>query len=719
MKIILIFIFFLLINLFGYIFSKRILKENKLIYLIPYSLCFGSSLYVTILHLFSLAFGVPKATYLTLSLILILSLFIIFKYKCNNSLELGLSKRKFFFIFSFSLLFGVLSLAYLLKFNTYDPGVYQIIGLLSKGDNYPNSNPYGHGTIHIYHNGVSLFASSLKVFSHLETIDSLYPVQTIFIFICPFIIFLLIYSFTKKFSQAILASIIGCFCATLKSLQLFTFFQEYTLNQLVNDFRNFLFWMADSGFVSPTQKAIMSPNSSVAIPLSVFLFYLCTKETIPNKKYFLPILFTSAFLFFSYEAYWLPVFASACMYQAFLIIKNKFNYKQILSSFLLVLLIAMSPLIVGGVIQDKNKNISNYISIDVKTYTYSFGGTLQLVYPPEWFEDNKNIVFSEVNDNIFYKVPIFSKYTFHEFGLPLIILPIIMLWLILSRNTQLFFFLLSGIFSFLIPFLITYNLMEIETHRFLIYSRFVFSILFGAFLGFIFFIKLPRIIYTLPYRIAIILLTIALVIPGIHWMIPLVLPNYEYRSTMLSEADKKALSWLDKNTKSDDIGIGPWDVPFKCFELISLAGVYGAGVYTQNIAQEETRKTALSTLNPCLLKELNVRWIYLNEKLFSMIPKDILKQLEQEGLLTKRFNYKNNEKFRIIYEFKPPHENRHCTNNYVWSIGRIIKGRFIALKPESQTTFLNKTSALNKLKEITSSLDKKEVMWYGIEAIRT
>lgn len=751
-------IFFFLILGLGYTFAKSILKENKLIYLIPFSVCFGSSFFVTILHLFSFLFAVPKATYISLIFILILSLFILYKHKSSQQLELGLPKIKFLLLLSFSLLLGFLSLAYLLKFSTYDPGVYQIIGLMSKLDYYPSQNPYGADTPNIYHNGVILLASALKTFTKLETFDSLTPIQALFIFIFPMGIFSLLFSITRNFKQAIFGTIISCFCASLKSLELFTFFVPDILNKLINDFRHTLFWMADSGFVNPTQKALISPNSSVALPLSVFLFYLCLKETSIDKKLYLPIFFTSAYLFSCYEAYWLPVVMAFFVYQAILTVQNTLNKKQLFALLILVCLITGGPILSSGVFLNKNENISKLLYIDVKPYALSFGGTMQFVYPPTWFKNKSNFILSEANNNILYKVPIFSKYMFHEFGLPLVILPFIILWLLITKNLRLMVFLLAGIISFTIPFLVTYYLMEVETHRFFIYSRFIFSALFGVFLGFLINIKLPSSInISLPlfknikftpqkniqlfslidnilYRTFLILLIVTLVLPGILWLVPIYLPHYEYRAVKLHNADKKALSWLSKNSKSGDRGIGPWDIPFKYFELISLAGIYGTGVYRQHIAQEETRRTALTTLNPCLLEELKTKWIYLNKNLdehahavipqditdlYSLVPKDVLKKLVKEKLLILRYKYKSNEELRLIYEFIPPKDNLYCKNkNYTWSIGHLTKGKFNTLQSKSQTTFLNKTSALNKLKEITSSLDKKEVMWYGVEAIK-
>lgn len=730
-KYIYIFIFFTIITGFGYIFARNILKEKNLINLIPFSVYLGSSLFVTLLHTLSLIFGVKISTFLSLFLSLALAILILFKYKANETIELGLPKIQFFLLILFSFSFGILFLAYLTKFSTYDLGLYQLIGLIT-GQGYPFSNPFGPDSAYVYHNGVALFASGLTIFSKLEALEGLTPIQSLFIFILPITIFVLIYSITKNFLQSMLGVLIGSFCANLRALSLFTIFLPETFSSFVSDPHKTMFWMADSGFVSPTQKALISPNSSVALPLSVFLFYLCTRGKLIDKKYYLPILLISAFLFSAYEAYWFPVTLAIFMFHVVLVLKSKWDKRQIIASTVLIALFLVTPFSAGGVFKNKNENITKLVSLDIKPYAVSLAGTIHYVYPPEWRKRNK--IICNANGNEFYKIPILSRYFFEEFGLPLLALPFIILWLIRTKNLNLLSFLTAGITSFAIPFLITYNLIEIETHRFLIYARFIFSILFGVFLGYLLNINFQSLITNILSRTFLFLLITTLVLPGISWILPKFKSEAEYRAVKVHKADKKALSWLSKNAKNGDRGIGPWDIPFKSFELISIGGVYGTGAYIQNLANEETRATALKTLNPCLLKELKVRWLYLNKNLdnyahatiaqditnlLDLVPKATLNQLTKEKILTLRFKYKDNEELRLIYEFIPTKNKTYCKNkNYAWSIGRLQYGKFTPIKSKHNATFTGKKVALTKLEELRKSLNKKEAVLYGVEAIK-
>lgn len=730
-KYLLITIFFLIISSFGYIFARRVLNENKLIYIIPISICFGSSFFVILLHLFSCLFGVPKATYICLITIIVLTLLTLIKWKHQKSLELGLPKNLFFILSLFSSLFGLLYLVWLKNFDTYDPGLYQLIGLMTKLDTYPPKNQFGPEIYLVYHNGVALFASALKIFSRIETLETLPFIQTFFIFTFPVALSALAFSITGSFIQAILASIIGSFCANLKSLELFTLILPTNLHKFISKLDYNLFWMADSSFVSPTQKALLSPNLSVALPLSTFLFFLCTKEKLINNKYLIAILFVSSYLYFCYESFWLPTVAGIFLYNIALMIKGKWIKEQIIRSLFVILILAISPILVGGVFQNKNENITKLVTLDIKHYTFSFSKILDPTNPTLNKDDE---IICNANGNTFYKIPILSRHFFIEFGLPLTLLPLIFWWfLIKKKNLMILSFLFGGLVAFIIPFLITYTILEIETHRFLIYSRFVFSILFGAFIGGLLEISFSSFFINLFYRLMLSILIISLVIPGIYWLLP-IKHSFEYRATVLPTADKKAINWLSKNTKSGDIGIGPLDIPFKCFELISIGGVYGSGVHIQNIAQEETRTTALTTLNPCLLSELNIKWLYLNKNLdnykhslipqdiknlLSIVPKDTLNKYIKEKLLIERFKYEDKSELRLIYEVNPKLIKNFCKNkNYIWTIGRLQQGNFIPIKSNFKTTFETKQIALKALQKFKKSLNPKEAIWYGVEAIR-
>ena len=140
-KCLLLSIFFLIIIGFGYTYSRKILKENKLIYLIPYSVCIGSSFFITCLHVVSLITQPSVATYISLVIIFAISLFILVRTKTHNNVGLGIPKIQFISLVIFSILLGTLTFWHLTIFSTYDP-LYQCVGTITKQNIYPPYHPY-------------------------------------------------------------------------------------------------------------------------------------------------------------------------------------------------------------------------------------------------------------------------------------------------------------------------------------------------------------------------------------------------------------------------------------------------------------------------------------------------------------------------------------------------------------------------------------------------
>lgn len=714
-KYLLLLIFFSLIISFGYIFSRRVLKENKIIYLIPLSVCFGSSFFVILLHLISLIIGVNIATYISLIAMTFITLLIAFKYKARSPLDYELPKKQFFLLFLFSLFLGLLSAWHLISFGTYDP-LYQCIGPITKQSVYPPPHSYNPETQFAYHYGVILYGSALNIFSNIEVWNCLIPIQILFIFITPIVIFYLIFNLTKNFLQSMLGSIIGCFCANLTFFKIFSLFQKTDFSEFIANLHSKLVLMNESGFAVSTSKAFISPNISVALPLSIILFSLCTKEQAINKNLWFIIFFISTFLYFTYEAFWFPVMASVLLYFLVELLFSR-NLKQLIKVGLLILTISLTPLLVGGVFTHSKENITNLIYFDPKSYIFSWVGILNEIYNPEWL--SKHQIISNGDGAMFYKVPLLSKYFFIELGLPLILLPFSILWLILKiKNKSLIFFLISGIISFFIPFFISYIPREVEPLRFFIYARFVFSIVLGIFLGYLLGMKLPTFLKVV-YKIGIGILIVALVIPGIIWFIPKKISENDYRYTHIPYPDKLALKWLSKKVKPQDRGFGPTNVPHQNFELITAAGVYGISLFPNHWVEKNTRNTILETLNPCLLEELKVKWIYLNNYLLSTINEDMLEKLVKEGLLTLHYKQKYKNEIRLIYEFKISKKSKYCKGkNYAWVIGELKQGTFIPFTSPA-VVFPNKDSALKYLNKQKHNIRSAKSYWYRVEAVKT
>lgn len=708
-------ILFIVITCFGFAFIQKVIKENNIVYIIPLSIGTGFAYYTILTHLCALIFDLKNSVVISLITLVLCTLMILLKYKNHNKLIIEPGIKEFVALLIFSIFLALMSLFYLLYFNTYDP-TYQHAAVIAKQTAYPPMNPYNPEAPLVYHYGVILLGAVLQILTNISPWNCYIPIQTIFIFTTPLAIFALLFFCTKNFTQSILGTIIGCFCSNLMSLSLLT---STGLIEAMYNIHQKLSFMNESGFAVATSKALMSPNTSVAIPLSITTILALIKYREAKRLFVLvPLL---ALIFFSYEGFWLPVIFIVCSIEIISAFKNKekYNYLKIIAT-LFILIVLPLVLTGGGILGHKDSNTANLVYFDLKPYIYSWSGQLNQFYSYEWFKNHE--IVSHRDGLRFYKIPFFSKYFFMELGLPIILLPLILIWLFKKKNVVLILLATSGLISLSLPFFISYIPREIETIRFLTYAKIIFAILLGIFIGYLLNIKLKPILNILVKITLGILITI-LVLPGIVWLIPKKYADYDYRYTQIPPEDKKALKWLSKKIQPGERGIGPIDIPHNNFDLITLSGAYGVGIAKQALFEfeGETRKTALETLNPCLLKELKVKWVYLNDKLLSKISPGIIEKLTSENLLVLR--YKNNDKSCKIYEFILGDTKEYCINtNYGWAVGRMYDGRFyhlIDLNTNKPMIFPDKNNAFAALNNIIKSLDTKEAYWYRVEAIKT
>lgn len=648
----------------------------------------------------------------------LLTIYLAIIHKQKLEIEFGLTKLHFFLITAFSLFVSSLCIFFLLTFNTYDH-IYQETAALVKHNIYPPQYPSCPEARSSYHYGVILYSSALQIFSNLDPWYSFIPIQGIFIFATPLSIFLLIYYNTRNFLQSFLAAIMGCLCANLTSLELLSLINPKALLTLISYPYHAFSYMNESGFAATTIKAFISPNISAAIPLCIIFFYICTNKTILRIIDLIKIFLISAFLYFTCESFWFPEVVSILAYHLYLLAKTKLNVNNIKTLSYLAIIFLIIPFLIGGVLAKSNDNVANYLYFNPKSYIYSWIGILSYFYDNNWLINNQ--IVCQGDGSLFYKVPFFSKYFFIEMGLPLILLPLIFIYLLIKRESKVFlFFMLSGTISLIVPFLVNYLPKEIETNRFFTYARLVYSILLGLFFGKLYQVQFTR-FTTKIFRSAISILIIISIIPCIAWLLPTITIQNDYRNIKIPTIDKKSLRWLLKNAKSGDRGIGPTNIPHENFDLITASGVYGASLSTRLILEKETRKTALITLNPCLLKELKVKWIYLNNELLKEIPSELINKLQKEKVLILRYKTKQKDEIRKIYEFIPKDNNIFCQKNYAWIIGRMYHGRFLPLintDTNQNLAFENYKTAINTLNKIKVHLNSKEAYWYRVEAIR-
>lgn len=711
-------LFLSIIFSFGYLFTRKILKENTFFSTIPMSTTLGVSFFIFILHFISLITGLQIATYITLLLFITISIFLVLRFKDSEESN-PLTKREGFLLLSLSTLVFLLCFFYLSFFNTYDP-LYQLAATLIKQRTYPPMNAYNSEQLFSYHYGLILLASSLAVFSNIDIWNSFIPIQLLFQFSIPLSIFSLIYFCKKDFNCAFFSALFGCFCANLSSILLPIDIARLFPEGYERVFQKIMY-LADSSFANGAQRAFVSPNMGTAIQMSLVLFYLCFNLKLDKQLYWkLFSIFTiSVSLFFIYESYWVAPIAGSLIFHFFNFMKNKNESTSIkLFSYLLIMFL-LSPFIIGGVTNNSNsdKNSFALVYFNPKTYITSFPYYPGHKTSDKWLKEHTLIEASQ--DGTFFKVSPFDWKFYEDFGLPFLCLPLILFWIKRQKDLKSFSLFSSALLMLSVPFFISYQIRDVEFIRFPTYARFIFSILFGSFLGF--YVKeYSKSVFT---KSLFLILIFVLISPSIFWLLPIKSSSKDWRYAQIPTIHKKAIKWLSKKVEVGDKGIGPINTPTFYYELISTAGVYGTG--TSNTGgfsfEKETRKTALKTLDPCLLRDLKVRWLYVNSDVEQLISKENLKKLSREKQLFLRYEDKNKDDFVRIYEFIPSYREDLCLNKlYRWAVGRVYYGKFYPLQnnlTKEKLVFFNKDGAKDFLKEYTKALNSKEAYWYRIEAI--
>ena len=713
-------IFFIILCLFGFLLSAKILNHKNIIFLIPTSLILGCASYVTLLHLLALFVNLQAATYTALLALVSLSvIFLLLSLKKRGfSLSNDLQPKQTCYILVFSVFFATLSIIYLNHFNSYDP-IYQSVGTITKDFTYPPLHPYSGKIATSYHYGTVLLASALKIFSGIETWNSFIPIQTLFAFILPLSIFSFLYFATNSFSVSFFGAILGSLCSNLFSYKLFEIIANCPVNNCLSYMHQKLSLLNESGLATSTNKAMMSPNMSVALPTSLVL--LTASIFKKENLHLFAIALTSLFLFFCYEAFWFPIVISIVVYWMFRSILKTDKISSLRMLLLLITIFWLTPFVMGGVVSGKENSSINLTYLNPKFYLNCYPGYLHLYYPQNWFLQHE--IISHSDGGRFYKISPFSLYALNEFGPAMLCLPFILLFLFIKRYYEVVILLLAGLTSYLVPFFISYIPRDIEFIRFYTYARFIFSITFGALLGYLFQIKLKN-VFSLSLKTAVIIITIIFTLPAIMWFYPKVFSEHDYRYNQLPHIHKQAIKWLSKRAKPKEKGIGPYKVlkPQLHFEVETVAGVYGISETLNFLPERETINTAITTLDPCLLTELNVKWLYLDSYLLSKIPKENLKSLIKQERIMPRY-YMHNTKERVaIYNFNPLPERTLCKNNdYMWAVGRMNNGYFTPLKDKASNkplVFKDKHSAQKELNKIKPTLTAQEKYWYRVEAIR-
>ena len=212
--------------------------------------------------------------------------------------------------------------------------------------------------------------------------------------------------------------------------------------------------------------------------------------------------------------------------------------------------------------------------------------------------------YDPVTASELFSIPFFSSISFRDFGFSAILASIFFLRNIIKKQSSYFDLIyITALVSLSVPFFVQFILRPVETTRFILVAKLLF-VLYAFVL--LFQLVQQKLNDKKFVKLALVLLSIPLMIPGIVSIIPYA-PFSILGVKSLNNLDKSRVKALENLHHSGDVVLDP-----RAFEIGSqlsgLAGFYSIGGQIYK-ADAKTLDTAMQTIHPVLLHELEIRYV--------------------------------------------------------------------------------------------------------------
>ncbi len=470
-------IFVVSIAFFGWQFLRRVIKQNELYLLIPFSLGFGIIIYTLFVNIISYFVDVRASFWLVLILLWIIGL-ILNKVKINKTI-LGIEKKTFKKLIFITIVFSFIFSAIIFNNYAYDEIWHGgLIATIANG-NFPVMSTYIPNLYSQYHYGFDLFAASIKSFLGLPLQQSS-DLAMILIFVPIFwSVFVAIKKITTNNLAAWLSAWLLFFGGGFRYLSVVEsidqskvkYFWDYA-NQILSVFLNskpmspglFHSYSTDSMGVLIYHRPTL--YASLIIILIFWLIYLEQKRKNLLVQISLGVLF--GFFALSAESWFVLLILSWGIWKGLILLKNKQHRKKIIYSMVTVGVIAsFMAIFQGGVITDillhtskgmTTTSMSTFVIRDVPGLI-SYGD----IYP-----------FNEIKSWAFFVL---------EWGLILLFFPFVSIYVYKSKNKILQLMLLAIVVTLLIVFWVDYPVSSRDLVRINVFAYLLMSLLLGIYLS--------------------------------------------------------------------------------------------------------------------------------------------------------------------------------------------------------------------------------------------
>lgn len=712
--------FYLIFVLLGFILNRLVgfsgLNSYKnLLAIFKINLNFISSfcLFILITHLISFltqSFVNSMIFSFTFLLIATITLLILKREHFDLNNDFKLSKPFLNLLFLFVAL--VLAYNFFLKDYAYDGSWDRILHAYSasllENNFYPPKHPNSIDmSTQAYHYGTSVFTSLIQWVSQTEIVMSM----SLVIGFTAFVSFLALASFISIYiSNSIFVLVLTFFALYFSSFNAleFMFFHSKKIS-VPTDFQQYLNLLSGVSAMSVKTMGKRMAYYGWAIGYS-FLFSLITVIAIyfkENKKPYLHIFLVSFFLYFTYSPFWYPLLGGVLLFLFFEFLLTRKDLKYLLTnSFYLILTFGISRFLTFTSSMTKEQGLNLMIFKPSSACSMWDVGYWNL-FEPSTVLQSFSKKYHYYGDRFYLEIPLSSSIAMREFLLVAIIATLVFVFLLYKKELHDFIVLyFSGILALSLPYLFEYTIRPIEIERFLVVGK-------GFLLIFLvcFFSRFLKIVNW--KSIAFIVCLALLALPEMNALCVFTRPKPSVASMpRFSSEVQQFIKEVRKIHNPGDIALEDSFFDGAPQESSNAGFLSGEGEYMKLPAA--TRVTALQTLNPFLLKEMKVDYLfvskntqYVNLNSPRLMDANLFEKVDLPN--TNWFAYKFNQNFN-------EESYKEIRNEYIWVLAYENMKKFTPIKIKNQVvaSFDKKqlVAAKEKLRDqIVSSFGKEFFIW--------
>lgn len=645
---------FLTLPFFGWVFLRTLLGITSLVYLLPFSFVFGLTAFLVLVYILAFFLGIYKGSLLTLLILFLIAIFLVLIkiqkvsiksfLKTENPLKISSILTLLgicLFISFFTYLFSNKWIIWDFKFHISVASCFVTLDKFPQGvSNWPS-------LFIPYHYGFDLLSAVISTVTNISVIESFQLIVVVSSITTFLSCFAIAYFFTSSYVQALFGSLCFYFAGNLLwfdaliryLFKIFPVEKDWTLLQTLFSVGLHGSIISDTG-----SGGVLFTSGILGIQIFLLLLLLFFKYLKEPKISIalLSAIFVASLALFHIAEWILYIFNLAILICPvfYLIIKNGLPCKKLIirSSicFLLFVIIIVSC-----------KLVYNSLSTD---YTYI----------PTFLEMgiNPNLpliqVFGRFGDlNVHRLVSPWSWDFICEFGLQFIFAIFVLYWAIKTKFKEIQFILAILVISFISPFLLYIKSSPPDVIRLFHPGYELLTLLFIFWL-----FDLAKKIHSVKYLA--IVLSFVVMLPAVSKLVlnstfsPSIYLDYSFikfvdnsigelikdfnvkkfysnisnsvnlarEFSVIDSAEVQVASYLKSHSSVNEYGLSGSPFPFDYVGIPSYCALRGS-----SLPRRITYVSLLRTLDSHLLKELNIRWLYLEPITASVLNFDALKNL--------------------------------------------------------------------------------------------